>query len=30
MEIVAAYHYMESNQFISVDLRVRIPLFINF
>jgi hypothetical protein len=30
MEILAAYHYMESNQFISVDLRVRIPLFINF
>ncbi len=30
MEIMAAYHYMESNQFISVDLRVRIPLFINF
>ena len=30
MEILAAYHYMESNQFISVDLKVRIPLFINF
>jgi hypothetical protein len=30
MEIMAAYHYMESNQYISVDLKVRIPLFINF
>ncbi len=30
MEIMAAYHYIESNQFISVDLRVRIPLIINF
>jgi len=30
MEIIAAYHYMETNQFISVDLKVRIPLFINF
>jgi len=30
MEIMAAYHYLESNQFISVDLKVRIPLFINF
>lgn len=30
MEIIAAYHYMESNQFISVDLKVRLPLFINF
>ncbi len=30
MEIMAAYHYIESNQFISVDLKVRIPLFINF
>lgn len=30
MEIVAAYHYMENNQFISVDLKVRIPLFINY
>ncbi|MCH6576055.1 MAG: hypothetical protein IH795_12805 [Bacteroidetes bacterium] len=30
MEIMAAYHYMETSQFISVDLKVRIPLFINF
>jgi len=29
MEIMAAYHYMENNQFISVDLKVRIPLYIN-
>jgi hypothetical protein len=29
MEIMAAYHYIESNQFVSVDLKVRIPLFIN-
>lgn len=30
MEIMAAYHYMKTSQFISVDLKVRIPLFINF
>jgi hypothetical protein len=30
MEIMAAYHYMETNQFVSFDLKVRIPLFINF
>lgn len=30
MEIMAAYHYMETSQFISIDLKVRIPLFINF
>lgn len=30
MEIVAAYHYVENNQFVSFDLRVRIPLFVNF
>ena len=29
MEIMAAYHFMENNQFISVDLKVRIPLFIS-
>jgi len=29
MEIIAAYHYIENNQFISFDLRVRIPLFVN-
>ena len=30
MELIAAYNYMPSNQFISVDLKVRIPLYINF
>ncbi|MFC2102895.1 hypothetical protein ACFLSS_00535 [Bacteroidota bacterium] len=30
MEIMAAYHYLNNNQFVSVDLKVRIPLFINF
>ncbi len=29
LDIVGAYHFMENNQFISVDLRVRIPLYIN-
>jgi hypothetical protein len=30
MELMAAYNYMPANQFISVDLKVRIPLYINF
>jgi hypothetical protein len=30
MEIMAAYHYLENNQYLSLDLKVRIPLFINF
>ena len=30
MELMAAYNFMPSNQFISVDLKVRIPLYINF
>ena len=30
MEIIASYHYIPNNQFISVDLKVRIPLLINF
>jgi hypothetical protein len=30
MEIMATYNYYESNQFIAFDLKVRIPLFINF
>ncbi len=30
MELLATYNYMPSNQFISVDLKVRIPLFISF
>lgn len=29
MEMMATYNYFESNQFIAVDLKVRIPLFIN-
>ncbi len=30
MEMIAAYHYFESNQYASFDLRIRIPLFINY
>jgi len=30
MEFLATYNYMPSNQFISVDLKVRIPLYISF
>lgn len=30
MELIASYNYLPSNQFISVDLKVRIPLYINF
>lgn len=30
MELLANYNYMPSNQFISVDLKVRIPLYISF
>ena len=30
MEVVASYNYIQQNQFIAVDLRVRIPLFINY
>ena len=30
MEMIAAYHYFESNQYVSFDLRIRIPLFINY
>lgn len=30
MELLASYNYMPANQFISVDLKVRIPLYINF
>ncbi|HMN49945.1 MAG TPA: hypothetical protein PKD67_12445 [Ignavibacteriaceae bacterium] len=29
MEILAAYNYNQSNQFLSFDLKVRIPLYIN-
>ncbi len=30
MEVAAVYHYTYSNQYVSVDLRVRIPLYISF
>jgi len=30
MELLASYNYVPENQFISVDLKVRIPLYINF
>ncbi|MFO7526143.1 MAG: hypothetical protein R6W68_11895 [Ignavibacteriaceae bacterium] len=30
MEILTSYNYYELNQFISIDLKVRIPLFITF
>lgn len=30
MELLASYNFMPANQFISVDLKVRIPLYINF
>ena len=30
MELLASYNYIPSNQFISVDLKIRIPLYINF
>lgn len=30
MELLASYNYYELNQFLSLDLKVRIPLFIKF
>lgn len=30
MELITSYNYLPSNQFVSVDLKVRIPLYINF
>lgn len=30
MEILASYNYFESNQFISADLKIRIPLLVIF
>jgi len=30
LELLASYNYVPDNQFISVDLKVRIPLYINF
>ena len=29
LEIVASYHYVKTNQFISLDLRIRLPLYIS-
>ncbi len=29
LEVVADYNYYQSNQFLSVDLKVRLPLYIN-
>jgi hypothetical protein len=30
MEILASYNYFQSNQFISLDLKIRLPLYIVF
>lgn len=30
MEMMATYNYFKSNQFVAFDLKVRIPLFINY
>ncbi len=30
MEIVASYNYFQTNQYLSADLKVRLPLYINF
>jgi len=30
MELLASYNYYELNQFVSLDLKVRIPLFVKF
>jgi hypothetical protein len=30
MELLAAYNYNQNNQFLSCDLKIRIPLYINF
>lgn len=30
MELVASYNYLPKKQFLSIDLKVRIPLYINF
>ena len=29
MEMLASYNYYKSNQFVSIDLKIRIPLYIN-
>jgi hypothetical protein len=30
MEILASYNYFKINQFLSIDLKVRLPLYINY
>ena len=30
LEIMVAYHYFEAQQYVSMDLSVRLPIFINF
>jgi len=30
MEILASYNYFENNQFISADLKIRLPLLVIF
>ena len=30
MEILVAYNYFQNNQFVAFDLKVRLPLYINF
>lgn len=30
LEILASYNYFQTNQYVGVDLKVRLPLFINF
>jgi hypothetical protein len=30
MEVLASYNYFESNQFLAFDLKIRLPLYINY
>lgn len=30
MEIIATYNYFQTNQFIGIDLKIRLPLFISY
>jgi len=30
LEIIATYNYFRTNQFVAIDLKVRLPLYINF
>ena len=29
MELLASYNYYNSNQFVSIDFKIRLPLYIN-